>query len=186
MGEGGAAYLATNRRIHAHVRTLERKLPPDTPLVMIVSSLATTIMSNYIWDRQQHGPEDELGATSFQRMETMAALIMLGNTMPLYMPAHDLDRLQPVAFPGSNLSAEVRRKAIWLNVYDRNDPLGYPLRAVNELYEKAVTRDWQIRAGNFLTTWNALSHMAYWRSKELRREVARIIADILLAENSAG
>ncbi|HUG89750.1 MAG TPA: hypothetical protein VML55_02890 [Planctomycetaceae bacterium] len=67
----------------------------------------------------------------------------------------------------------------WLNLYDPDDVLGYPLKPVNDAYAAVVTRDVEINAGGLLTSWNPASHDQYWTDKDLTAPAAEMIARFL-------
>jgi len=67
----------------------------------------------------------------------------------------------------------------WQNFYDKDDVFGYPLGEISPGYEalknKGELSDKSINAGGFLTSWNLLSHNAYWKDADFYRPVARLI-----------
>jgi hypothetical protein len=69
-------------------------------------------------------------------------------------------------------------KAVWENYYDKNDSMGYPIKALNPKYAEANVTDIQINVGNILTSWNLLSHFGYWKSRYLAKRIAQYINDL--------
>jgi len=160
---------------------------PETPLVVIAHSLGAHIMSNYIWDLQ-HGaaPKLKIGDNPFEHYETLTCIVTFGCNIPLFTLA--LNNIEPIEFPFPGLAAyfpagttqeEVRKVARWMNYYDPDDVLGYPLRTLNARYEQVVSRDVPVNVGNILRSWNPASHTAYWTDDNIIRPAAELVHDIL-------
>lgn len=141
------------------------------PLIVMAHSLGGHIMSNYIWD-MQHLKDSSL--SSFERMEKLAGMITFGCNIPLFTFAHS--KVEPIKFPGSKLSAELKKKAKWLNFYDPDDVLGYPLKAINADYRKVVSKDIPINVGGIATSWNPMAHNGYWTDNDFTKPVAQYIS----------
>ena len=179
-------YNQIHRKVHQELVALRVDLGNlDRPLVVMAHSLGSVIMSNYIWD-EQHG--QGAGGTALERMETLAGLFTFGANIALVSLAYD--PILSITFPSATLPgyfpgaspADVLAVAQWLNFYDRDDVLGYPLKPLSPSYSAAVTEDREIReinVGNLLKSWNPASHGAYWTDRDFIRPVARAIADLL-------
>lgn len=78
------------------------------------------------------------------------------------------------------LPDDLKRKAKWLNFYDPDDVLGYPLKPINAAYDNVVTDDITINVGSwFSTSWNPLSHSAYWTDNSFTKPVAKYVCSFL-------
>jgi pimeloyl-ACP methyl ester carboxylesterase len=196
MGDA-VAYLGTPtrrpgtyERIHSivlgHLKKLRRNLGGDKPLVVMAHSLGSVIMSNYIWDRQQRYRSGVYGRTSFERMETLAGLVTFGSSLPLFtltrypivsirFPSRKLRRF----FPVGTRSAHIRSAAKWLNFFDADDILGYPLKPISPSYNRNVSRDIEINVGGILSSWNPISHSKYWLDKDFIKPASGVIADLM-------
>jgi hypothetical protein len=173
----------TYHKIHDLVlvglRELKRKLGgQDRPLVVIAHSLGSVMMSNYIWDRQKGKEAERYGGSPFERMETLAGLVTLGSNLPLFTLA-----CNPVSieFPTPGLPEKLRKKAKWLNMYDSDDVLGWPLKPLSGSYADAVTEDIEVSVGNILTSWNPANHAAYWTDDAVIKPTAYLISSMLEA-----
>ena len=71
-----------------------------------------------------------------------------------------------------------KSKAKWLNFYDADDVLGYPLRQLSNSYKKLV-KDNHINSGGLLTSWNPLSHNGYWTDNDMTKPAAELIAKFI-------
>lgn len=143
------------------------------PLIVMAHSLGGHIMSNYIWDIQQK-PNQRL--SDFENMQYLAGMVTFGCNIPLFTFSHT--KLEPFSFPGPRLSATEKSKAQWLNFYDADDVLGYPLRQLSDSYKKLVN-DRPINSGGLLTSWNPLSHNEYWTDNDMTKPVAELIAQFI-------
>jgi hypothetical protein len=154
------------------------------PLVMIGYSLGSHIASNYIWDAQ-HPME---GAVPTPDLGTLAGVITFGSTIPLFTFA-DSDVI-PIEFPGHRLDEATRDKARWLNFYDRDDVLGYPLRPINAAYATTVTEDREIDIGGVrpnagsadvasFSRWTPVAHTKYWASPDFTEPVGDFLSTLL-------
>lgn len=170
--------------IHAKVTMALKKLDdpdePQKPLVVMAHSLGAHIMSNYIWDLQKPGAAPA-GASDFLAMRTLAGMITFGCNIPFFTFAYRKSEIKPIAFPGSALAPALRERARWLNFYDPDDVLGYPLRPINYAYRKVVDEDIAINVGGLTTSWNPLSHSHYWYDNDFTVPVTDFLRSLLEA-----
>ncbi|MEE9269923.1 MAG: hypothetical protein V3V49_06645 [Candidatus Krumholzibacteria bacterium] len=182
-----SVYTDIHNLVLAHLRKMRRRLGnADLPLVILAHSLGSVIVSDYIWDRQKKYKPRLYGRTALERMETLALLITFGSTLPLfsmaYYPVVSIAFPPPGVrrfFPPGTTAAEIRRVAKWLNYYDRDDVMGYPLKPTSPSYNKNVTRDRQVNVGGIFSSWNPLSHTAYWTDKDFCKPVGKAITDVM-------
>lgn len=68
----------------------------------------------------------------------------------------------------------------WLNFYDKDDPLGWPLEPLYSYTDtSAKPEDVVVNVGNLLTSWNPLSHSAYWTSASFVQPAAQLVTELL-------
>jgi hypothetical protein len=171
-------YFKTHELIYQSIRNLEEQLEENAPLVIIASSLGTTLINDYIWDRQKNESNDAWLNTPFQRFETLCGFFMFGNNIPLFITGYDPDNWKPINFPSEKLSPELQAYAEWINYYDGNDPLGFPLKNINHDFKNSTLVDKEINVGSILLSWNLGSHLAYWKSKKLINKITSYLATI--------
>jgi hypothetical protein len=166
--------------VHDSVTELQGRLGgDDRPLVVIAHSLGSVIMSNYIWDRQKGENRERYGAGRFENMETLAGLVTLGPTIPfMTLGCHPVTSIE---FPAPGLPEKLRKRAKWLNFYDSDDVLGWPLKPLSLSYNDAVSEDIEVSVGNILTAWNPANHAAYWTDDEVIKPVSYLISSLLEA-----
>jgi hypothetical protein len=93
----------------------------------------------------------------------LANFISLGCPLALYVLRHELKQtapLDPIRLQDPH--------GVWINVYDPQDILAYPLKHLNSAYKESILADMEINAGQ---RWNPihrlmqmtpLSHFLYW------------------------
>ena len=145
---------------------------PQAPLCVIAHSLGTVIASDHFYDLQQNKPAFP---TAVQRGETLTFFYTLGSPIALWMvryPSFD----KPVRLPGrDDQRPEIRAAAEWVNIYDPDDIVGYPLKSLNDEYRRAVDRDQAIRVGPILGR-TPVSHIEYFNSRRIMRPIAERLA----------
>jgi hypothetical protein len=141
-----------------------------------------------------------------ERLDTFAGLVTMGSNMPLFTFTFGPQHVFPItnafhhkvcpAFPGEKLPHEVKAQARWLNFYSRNDPLGYPLKPLNDAYdEEMLLCDIHTPSEGWL--WSSLlrgpfrslrplaaltAHTGYWTDPRVARGTADLLQDIIRAE----
>lgn len=174
-GDADTAYAKVQARVGDVIAELDADVGPDTPLVILAHSFGSWIISSYIWDMQAAKGQ---GGTDFQRMKTLSRFITFGSNLPLFTFAYPPDAIHPISCPGSHAV-----QPWWLNYYDRDDVLGYPIGPIAPRYEQMVARgelaDIEIDAGSFFTAWNPLSHERYWTDRDFTRPVADVLRGLL-------
>ena len=171
-------YNAIHKRIHENILELRKALGnSDKPLVVLAHSLGCAMMSNYIWDRQHGYDKTKFGKTAFERMETLTGLVTFGCNIPLFTLAYP--KVVSIEFPPSSLPPALKAAAQWLNYFDADDVLGYPLKQLSPSYAKAVTRDVEINVGGILSSWNPMSHTDYWEDNDFTKPVSKFLMEIL-------
>ena len=174
-GKKTSTYTEIHNLVKASVKDLfnDELGKQPCPLIIMAHSLGGHIMSNYIWDIQQK-PNQRL--SDFENMGYLAGMITFGCNIPLFTFSHS--QLEPFSFPGEKLLRTEKSKAQWLNFYDADDVLGYPLRQLSNSYKKLV-KDNHVNSGGLLTSWNPLSHNAYWTDNDMTKPAAELIAKFI-------
>jgi hypothetical protein len=116
--------------------------------------------------------------TSFTNQEkeflsgkTLVRLLTTGCNIPIFVAAHKELHIRAIDRPNDQFE--------WLNLYDRDDVLGWPLRPLSGGYERLV-EDRQVNAGqgiDWLTSWTPLSHKHYWKDRDVVEPVAEMISE---------
>jgi len=172
-------YQKVHQRVAKCIVGLDDPTYPDTPLIVLAHSLGGHIMSNYIYDMQKKTAGGATGFSNFQRMETLAGFVTFGCNIPFFVFAYAKKDIKPIRFPGRTLTPALQKKAKWLNFFDPDDVLGYPLKPINQAYSKVVAQDIPINVGGIFTSWNPMSHQKYWTDNDFTKPVAKFIQSFL-------
>lgn len=156
--------------IHAKVgqavETLAARLASGeekAPLTIVSHSLGTVISSDFVWDRFK--ARKEKGLTGFHDRLTFANFFTVGSPIALF----SLKYGGPEAFKDPVRVEPAQGR--WLNIFDKDDPVGMPLRVLNPAYKDAVHFDVRVDAGDYLS-----SHMRYFKGEATLRLISRKIA----------
>ena len=159
------------------------------PLAIVAQSLGCQVMSNYIWDAQQ-APRAHAGVWSglltdgvpinsprdrFRRCKTLQRLLTTGCNIPVFVAGH------PQIAPIDRMRLGERFE--WVNQFDPDDVLGWPLRELSPGYA-ALVEDVEVNAsGGSLFGASPYSHTGYWRtSRVLDRMAAELRALLQLGD----
>lgn len=164
----GKSSFPAHDKIHKTVsKTLERlasRCGPKAPLVVIAHSLGAHICSNHIYDEQNGKTYG--GTTPLERMETMTAFVTMGCNIPLFVMG--TEKPEPIKLNGGT----------WLNYYDADDVLGFPLLPLyypKGKKSKYALHDIEVDVGPALLGGTPASHGGYWDDKTVVRGIAEQI-----------
>lgn len=167
-----------NTRIHGVFATTLKKLAAEAgekaPLCIISHSLGAVIASNYVWDLQHDRAKVSIGDNPLEKGETLNLFYTLGTQIPLWSMSYD-NYGQPIKIPSPQLSNHYSGlMGEWINFFDQDDVLGYPLQNINDAYSKVVV-DRPINAGNVFANWSPLSHNGYWKDDDVIEPIAEAL-----------
>lgn len=151
-----------------------------TPLVVLAHSFGSVIMSNYIYDLQiEQARIGGLvrGLTAFEQFHTFAGFITFGSPLAVYADQPG-DFNRAIRVRGAGLSSAQNEVAKWLNFYDKDDIIAYPLKGINPAYAEAVSDDIEINVGSAATSWNPGCHNGYWEDPDFYRPVADYLGNL--------
>ena len=209
FGFGDAAGLENRKEIDGSVYELAQEAiarqllavarhDPSTSVVFLAQSLGCQVLSSYVYDAQKAAAGGQVGAGIWKDIDawarralgerltepekrflagaTCSAFVTTGCNIPIFCAAHKQMDIRPIARPTARFE--------WINLYDPDDALGWPLQPLSPGYA-ALVDDRAINAGQgvvtwILKSWNPLSHSAYWAdaqvldllAQRLRLEVA--------------
>lgn len=147
-------------------------------VVIFAHSLGCQVLSNYIWDsdsQQSKGiwafdPLEGLGTEEidFLKLKTKRYLFTTGCNIPIFVAGLN----EIVAISKSPDDFE------WINYFDRDDILGWPLKVLSESYDSVVLEDYQINSGGIFGGMTPLSHNYYWEDDDFLGPAADSIVDL--------
>lgn len=123
-----------NRDIHdvfaETLKVLATEAGEKAPLCIISHSLGAVIASNYVWDLQSNSPIVDIGNTSLEKGETLTLFYTLGTQIPLWSMSYDNFGV-PIQVPSPQLDNHYSGlQGEWINFYDKDDVLGFPLQNI--------------------------------------------------------
>lgn len=177
-------YDLIHQRFKESLSQAARKCGDDAPLCVIAHSLGTVICSEVLKDLQE-GSGNNSSPTPLERGHTLALYFTMGSPLPIWSLRENQFGTPPVV-PSKQLSRyHPSITGEWANFYSLYDPLSYPLRGINDKFEREVTRDVVVTPGNLLTRYTPLSHTYYWSNPRLIREVTSTMVRASLLLNRA-
>ena len=184
---GGAVYREVHARVDECVRDLNERSADDLDdngyahLTVVGHSLGSVIASDYVWDHTRGSSCPHYLANYHLSIKNV---ILFGSPMALYAlrnnPFASKEKL------ADSLSSPIQvdpNNGMWLNMYNRHDPIAFPLHYI-ESYARVGVIDCAIPAGTVLTRWNPASHTAYWASSDCASIIGQKLALDWAALNS--
>lgn len=169
-------YRDVHSKISDALHDLAAEAGDNAPLGVISHSLGTVIASNYFYDRQFSAgwqPVIRNPQSPLERGDTLTSFYSVGTTLPLWsMRYRDFD--MPIRVPSDVMRAsEPYISGEWINFYDPDDILGYPLRCIDDAYASAVQEDIPVNVGGWLRNWNPLCHGGYLADRQVVARIAQ-------------
>lgn len=183
-----SVYEKAQLRIAGQLQEIRNNLDPSAEIVLLTHSLGCHVLSSYIYDAQKFRKGSDASAgiwkadhpfvqgKSDAELEFLAcgnvkAWITTGCNIPIFVAAHGAANIVAIDPPRPGFR--------WINLYDPDDVLGWPLQPLCAGYDDLV-EDRAINAGqgilNFLTkSWNPMSHTAYWTDHDVIKPLAELI-----------
>jgi hypothetical protein len=167
----------------------------DGPVIVIAQSLGCQVFSSYIYDAQKASKgmasigiwrnidlfSEEITNSvrpltseekSFLAGDTIVGLVTTGCNIPIFVAAHKRMAIIPIEPPTPQFK--------WLNFYDPDDVLGWPLQPLSDGYAKLV-KDHRINAGHglikWLVSWTPMSHGGYWEDDDVLKPLTSLLKE---------
>ncbi|MFC5468345.1 alpha/beta fold hydrolase [Cohnella suwonensis] len=180
-------YVDIHERFAGKLRSLSARAGSDAPLCLIGHSLGTIVASNYLYDLQNGKMPPRVqaiidsGGSPLERGETLTHFYTMGSPIALWTMRFDGFGV-PISIPAPNLRhADVGE---WVNFYDKDDIITYPLKTLSARYDAAVAEDVEVRNPG-LFAWSPLgSHGGYYHAEEIMERIVRSLADMYGKSNS--
>jgi hypothetical protein len=179
-------YKQTQQRLADYFTNLYQK-QGNIPIVIVAYSLGCHVLSNYIWDANK---EKNVSAgiwkyndwalkitdpieKDFLKLRTLHHLITIGCNIPVFVSGYQ--HINPFNKPN--------KKFKWINMYDKDDVLGWPLEPLSKSY-RSLVEDVAINAKEnikdlLLKSWNPLSHESYFGDKQVIKTVANALNEFI-------
>ena len=169
-------YDGIHEKFAESLNRLAAEAGEKAPLCVIAHSLGSVITSNYFYDLQHPKRpliaarvKKKIGDTPLERGETFTLFYTLGSPIAMWSLRYPNFGV-PIEVPSPGLSKHYPDLAgEWVNYYDEDDVIAYPLKTLNEAYRKAIKADREINAGGLLSSWNPVSHLGYWTDNDVTK-----------------
>lgn len=148
-------------------------------ITVVAHSLGSVIVSDLVYDSIARG------SRAWPSGLRLANFVTLGSPLAIYALRFGLDRTASFASPIRMQDQD----GLWVNLYDPQDILGFPLKPINAEYERAVFLDKEINAGQGWRIWQwwqqatPLSHTLYWTDTTVAAIIGRKAALDWIREN---
>ena len=157
-------------------------------LAIVAQSLGGQVISNYIWDAQQprayagiwNGDldDDTIAGTPrdrFRRMRSLQRLLTTGCNIPVFVAGHAA--IEPI--DRRLLGAGFR----WINQFDPDDVLGWPLAQLSAAYA-ALVEDHAVNASGDtllerIKSLSPYSHTQYWSTQSVLDRIAGALREMI-------
>lgn len=180
-------YTDIHERVARKLQCLARRAGATAPLCLIGHSLGTVVASNYLYDLQNRKLPPRIqsiiahGNTPLERGETLSHLFTMGSPIALWTLRYD-DFGKPIQVPAPYF--RYIRVGEWVNFYDKDDVIAYPLKSLSESYNKAVSEDIEV-SNPGLMAWSPLgSHGGYFRSAAIQERICHSLARMYRSLNA--
>ncbi|MBI3780813.1 MAG: hypothetical protein HY278_07140 [candidate division NC10 bacterium] len=144
-------------------------------LTIVAHSLGAVIASDLFYDVKNKG-------RSWPSEVRLANFITLGSPLALYVLRYGFEK--PAATTtrdsfSSPITMDDDPDGLWINIFDSQDIIGYPLKPLNDAYKTAVFIDKEINAGQWWKIWqwplqaSPFSHVLYWEDDTVAEIIGR-------------
>ncbi|WP_395726805.1 hypothetical protein [Nakamurella sp.] len=162
--------------VHGRVREALDRLAeqaPDAPLFVVAHSLGSVIAADHFYDLSKGRRQ---AATALAGGRTLTGFYTLGSPIALWTQ-RDGDFATPLQIP-ARVSADpvLAAAAEWINFYDADDVLAFPLKGLSDEWDRAVDEDRSVSVGALIIGMSPVSHVAYWNDAAVIRPIANSIA----------
>lgn len=172
----GSIYEDIHERFAQTLSRLADKAGGDAPLCVVSHSLGTVIASNYFYDLQHRKMAVKarrvMGAegSRLERGETLTHFYTLGSPIALWTLRYDNFGI-PIRVPCSEMSESGAVLGEWVNFYDKDDIIAYPIKNLSQQYKAAVTEDMEVSCAGF-RSWTPFAHGMYFKTRAVLNRIA--------------
>jgi hypothetical protein len=180
-------YALAQVEVARQLLLLYSKLSANGPVVVIAQSLGGQVFSSYLYDAQKanagvipsagiwknihrysslikdDGKDFTEAEIAFLNGRNVVGLLTTGCNIPIFVAAHKEMHIIPIEKPSAQFD--------WINLYDQDDVLGWPLGPLNDRYQALVV-DKKINANGrgpieYILGATPQSHTLYWDDKDV-------------------
>lgn len=142
----------------------------------IYKEIMRDFTEKYLWLREAVGLNGEITIIAHS-MGTIVTLDWLNNNPD---EAHNIILMgspKTLADWGNRYDSipKFKKNGQFWNFYDADDPIGYPLKILNDLWNGLVDRDIKVNVGGLITSHTAASHAHYWEDNDVTKPIAELL-----------
>ncbi len=162
--EQNSNYRTVHTEVHAALSQALAAIQSDDDLLVVrAHSFGCHVISNFVYDNQT-GKHDWYGLKKLDGLEEKLRLFATtGCNIPLFV----------AGLPEPRMLFKPNAKFRWLNLYDKDDLLGWPLRPLGGDYAQDWVRDQKVNSGGVIR-----SHNDYWFTDVVNERIAEAIAEL--------
>lgn len=170
-GEGDRqTYDRINETLASALDMLSAKAGQRAPLVIICHSLGTVITHSFLHDLVHRHKGVRIDQPLLAQGDTLTLLYTMGSPLAVWQLRYT-NHHPTIEFPGrSSRKLFPQARPRWLNIYDTEDVVGYPISNINDTYRQMADDGWlddlEMNVGGLLDSFTPASHVGYWRDKD--------------------
>lgn len=174
-------YADIHERFFEKLQLLSRKAGPNAPLCLIAHSLGTIITNNYLYDLQNGNLPQRIrdriknSDSPLVKGDTLTHLYTMGSPIAIWTMRYD-DFGKPITFPSPKIRELSLPYGEWVNFYDKDDVIAYPIKHLSELYNNIVTADIEVKNPGLFANTPLGAHGGYYQSDEV---IGRIVNSLV-------
>jgi hypothetical protein len=190
-GDAVDGYTAIHQAVDDTLDRLAERAP-GAPLCVIAHSLGSVIASDHFYDLQRHFYDLQPQGDQRQEATVRTAAPSPGDRLPLTffytlgspialwrIRYRTFDRPVRLVSTDYFAHAAAAKTAQWINFYDPDDFIAYPLKPLSPQYDAAVNEDRPVHVGPPILGSTPLSHVAYFNSRRIMRAIADQLAQLV-------
>lgn len=178
--DDGSVYKQIQKSIIYSLKiAIEKVKNNDIPIIILAHAFGCQIISNYLWDSQKNKGIWQMGSLDypdfqpeeedFLKLKSLRYLITTGCSIPLFVAG--FADIMAISKPNPGFK--------WLNYYDKDDVLGWPLKPLSPSYNSIVEDDLEINSGNLWQLWNSQNHDGYWTEEDFLQPLSAVIQGLI-------
>jgi hypothetical protein len=174
-----SVYFIIQERISEALLDIKNNTPYDSPLILIGHSLGCVMLLNYIHDSQKTAEEKKKIDWDFKaETKNLAGLVMCGSPFALWTLRKE-GFGKAIRFPGDHIKGDLKEVSRWLNFYDKDDVLGFPVKNINDSYKNIEQlSDIQVEVDDPVLGWSPMSHEDYFQTIKVIKKISELLTTV--------
>jgi hypothetical protein len=178
----------------------KKDIGSKSPLCFIGYSLGSIMCSNYIYDIEKYFDGSQAIVSPFSlpqiesirssdkkeidpvlKGETITSFYTIGSPLAAWSMRYENFGV-PAPVPSKKLHKHYgEMKGEWVNFYDVHDVISYPIKGLNDQYNKAVKEDFEVKSPGPIMSSTPLDHSFYCDCLPMCKRIAHGLFEIIEA-----